>query len=82
MWNYYVKNGQYLGYNLGINVDEFVEHLSLLSGITLRHGNVLYDEDKQVDKIKTFLEQLNKKIDPMEKRYDEAKKQGSDRLYA
>lgn len=49
MWNYYVKNGQYLGYNLGINVDEFVEHLSSLSGITISHGKVLYDEDKQVD---------------------------------
>ncbi|MFL0267940.1 DUF2971 domain-containing protein [Candidatus Clostridium radicumherbarum] len=78
MWNYYVKNGQYLGYNLGIKVDALVKHLPSAPGMTVTHGKVLYDENKQVYLIKTFLEKLNAQTEPLQKRYDEAKKQGND----
>lgn len=48
MWNYYVKNGKYLGYNLGFKIDDLIECLANLSGVTVIHGEMLYDEDKQV----------------------------------
>lgn len=82
MWNYYVKNGQYLGYNLGINVDTLIDHFLTLPGVTVTHGKVLYDEHKQVNQIKTFLERLDAEIEPIKRRYEEAKKLGMDDQYS
>jgi hypothetical protein len=78
MWNYYAKNGQYLGYNLAINVDTLVEHFLTLPRVTLTYGKVLYDEDKQENQIKIFLESLNAEIEPLKHRYEEAEKHSMD----
>jgi len=78
MWNYYVKNGQNLGYNLGIDVHTLVEHFANIPNVTVTHGKVLYNELRQVNLIKNFLDRLDVEIEPLKKRYDNAVMQGVD----
>lgn len=49
MWNYYVKNGMYRGYNLGIAVDVLENWFSQQGGenVKLVHGSVNYNKKKQ-----------------------------------
>ncbi|ROR29185.1 DUF2971 family protein [Mobilisporobacter senegalensis] len=54
MWNYYVKGGNYQGYNLGIAVNSILKSFSALKNenIELLYGNVLYNESEQIRYIK------------------------------
>ena len=65
MWNYYVKNGFYQGYNLGINIKKFVKTFDTDSSNTLDsfivyYGNVLYDEKQQFSEIEQLAQEFNK----------------------
>ena len=65
MWNYYVKNGLYQGYNLGIDTRKFVKTFDTDSSGTLDsfivyYGNVLYDEKRQFLEIEHLAEQYNR----------------------
>ena len=65
MWNYYVKNGFYQGYNLGINIKKFVKTFDTDSSNTLDsfivyYVNVLYDEKQQFSEIERLAQEFNK----------------------
>ncbi|BCN30978.1 DUF2971 domain-containing protein [Anaeromicropila herbilytica] len=54
MWNYYVKGGNYQGYNLGIAVNSILKSFSALKNenIELLYGKVLYNESEQIRYLK------------------------------
>jgi hypothetical protein len=63
MWNYYVKNGDYRGYNLGFNIS-FLDNLKQFfneNKIGIQHGKVIYNKKDQVNII----------YDKLIKEYDE-----------
>ncbi|AEY65433.1 DUF2971 domain-containing protein [Clostridium sp. BNL1100] len=56
MWNHYVKNSKYIGYNIGFNTQEMISNLSKIEGnIEIFHGNVVYTENEQIDILKNYL---------------------------
>lgn len=48
MWQYYSKNGDYEGYNIGFNISDLLN----INPIFIRDGNVIYSEDEQKSLIK------------------------------
>lgn len=54
MWNYYVKGGNYQGYNLGLAVNGIIKSFSVLKkdNIELLYGKVLYNESEQIRYLK------------------------------
>ncbi len=63
MWNYYVNNGLYQGYNIGINVLDFlktfdVESKNLLDAFTVYYGKVLYKEQQQFKELENLFYEL------------------------
>lgn len=65
MWNYYVNNGLYQGYNIGINVLEFlktfdVENKNLLDAFTVYYGKVIYNKGKQYKELEILFQDLEK----------------------
>ncbi len=50
MWNYYIKDGNYQGYNLGLAVNGIIKSFSALkkTNIKLLYGKVLYNESEQI----------------------------------
>ena len=50
MWNYYVKNGTYRGYNLGLDIEVIQNWFSELGDehVRLVHGKVIYNKQHQV----------------------------------
>ncbi len=54
MWNYYVKGGNYQGYNLGLAVNSIIKSFSALKkdNIELLYGRVLYNESEQIRYLK------------------------------
>jgi hypothetical protein len=59
MWSYFMKNGNYLGYNFRFDIDNFVNLFTSLADLTLTHGKVIYNEEEQVKQIKDKLEFLD-----------------------
>ena len=60
MWNYYVHNGNYQGYNIGINMNKLLKTfhsigLDKIGKIKISHGNVLYNLKEQNFEIELFL---------------------------
>ena len=60
MWNYYIKNGAYKGYNLGIDRSFISKWFSNNKNneIGFLEGKVIYDKQKQIDMIYNKLEEL------------------------
>lgn len=62
MWNYYVKNGSYQGYNIGIRVASFLEEINKSlpdkSNVSIYYGKVLYQNKEQQNEIKNLFETL------------------------
>lgn len=62
MWNYYVKNGTYQGYNIGIKVESFLEYIGRLlpekDTTSLYYGKVLYNLKKQEEEIEYLLTKM------------------------
>lgn len=59
MWNYYIHNGNYQGYNIEINVNEFLKSFSSNSDskadpIRIYCGNVLYEKSSQEKEIEAL----------------------------
>lgn len=59
MWNYYVKNGSYQGYNIGIRVESFLEYIGTMlpynDAISIYYGKVLYNLKRQEEEIEHLL---------------------------
>lgn len=69
MWNYYVKGGNYQGYNLGIAINSVLKSFSDLKSenVELLYGEVLYKESEQIKYLKEGIlhidRLLNKELD-------------------
>lgn len=65
MWNYYVKDGAYRGYNLGLEVDVIESYFSNLTdnSIALVSGGVIYDRAMQVESFYTKIQELWARFD-------------------
>lgn len=62
MWNYYVKNGYYQGYNFGLSVDSLIDSIPQL-GQKLTHGKVSYNVEEQIQQIHNKIIELSKEFD-------------------
>lgn len=62
MWNYYVNNGLYQGYNIGINIQCFLETFKMgknaLDPFLVYYGNVLYNKKQQFDELENIFTEL------------------------
>ena len=67
MWNYYVNNGVYQGYNIGFNVQELIRSFDveedILDSFLVYYGNVLYKKAEQYK----FLKNRFKKLEEVHK---------------
>ncbi|MDR2191549.1 MAG: DUF2971 domain-containing protein [Endomicrobium sp.] len=61
MWNYYIKNDKYQGYNIGFSVNEILTSLKSLEdkGINIFHGSIIYDRKKQKQTLNNLIKELN-----------------------
>lgn len=71
MWNYYVNNGHYEGYNIGINMEKFLDTFDTgnteeLDSFEIRYGNVLYKKADQYKKIERLAERIEDNIDEIQ----------------
>lgn len=67
MWNYYVNNGNYQGYNIGFSVNKFLKTFDInvdkfIDPFTVYYGDVLYKEAEQYKEIKSFFDLIEKKL--------------------
>ena len=65
MWNYYVNNGLYQGYNIGINVLDFlktfeVENKMEHDPFIVYYGKVLYKKEQQYQELENLFKVLEK----------------------
>lgn len=78
MWNYYIKGGNYQGYNIGFDsellIEEALEKSCGRYHYDLKHEKVIYDEKEQISILKTFLNRIDEDI------YDYACEYGKDEL--
>lgn len=73
MWNYYVNNGSYQGYNIGFRTANLLKAFdvpdpSVLDAFTVYYGNVIYDSKKQISEIERLAEWHESRL-----RYNSAK---------
>lgn len=64
MWNYYVKNGNYQGYNIGFTVNRLLECFENIKyeGIKIYYGQVTYLFDEQVEILKKLLLEASQNV--------------------
>lgn len=65
MWNYYVHNGAYQGYNIGFNILKFLRTFDTdssqdMNSFMVYYGKVLYTQKKQFEEIRHFFEETEK----------------------
>lgn len=63
MWNYYVKNGNYQGYNIGFTINQMLNCFDSISAskVSVLYGDVIYDESMQIEILSALLtEKLNR----------------------
>lgn len=63
MWNYYVHNGKYQGYNIGFNIEKLLKSFDTEEPRTadpfkVVYGKVLYDKKKQYEEILRLFEEI------------------------
>lgn len=67
MWNYYVNNGAYQGYNIGLRIKELLKTFdtpdqNTIDAFQVYYGNVLYDEKWQMAEIRRFAESIERGV--------------------
>jgi hypothetical protein len=57
MWNYYVKGGNYQGYNIGLSISKLLDCFSTITNpeIDVFYGKVIYKERDQINLLKDLL---------------------------
>ena len=78
MWNYYIRNGDYQGYSIGLKIDRLLSTFDTsepnqADSFIVLYGEILYDEKKQFDEI----EKLAQKIEHGAKRADRLSMDGA-----
>lgn len=61
MWNYYVKNGKYQGYNIGISLKKlqyYMENLDLMN-CEFWQGKVMYSYSEQVEYLVDYIKKID-----------------------
>ena len=63
MWNYYVNNGSYQGYNIGLRISDLLQAFDVPSesradAFTVYYGNVLYEKNVQFAEIKRLADSI------------------------
>ena len=76
MWNYYVNNGKYQGYNIGININKFLKvfeeiRVNNIRDFNVYYGNVLYKEADQFNEISLYLHHVESIINSQEELFNE-----------
>lgn len=70
MWNYYVKNGSYQGYNIGIRIASFLEYIGRMlpedDSTSLYYGKVLYNVKRQEEEIEHLLITMEENMDVLQ----------------
>lgn len=64
MWNYYVKNGAYQGYNIGFNIEKFLKTFDTdmpkeIDPFIVMYGNVIYNASSQSKEIEELARELD-----------------------
>lgn len=72
MWNYYVQNGNYKGYNIGFRADKFLRAFDTsdshsIDAFLVYYGNVLYSQKQQQDEIERFAYEIEKYVQGLKK---------------
>ena len=67
MWNYYVNNGSYQGYNIGLRTKELLDTFDTpskhaIDAFQVYYGNVLYDEIQQMSEIRRLANSIEQGI--------------------
>lgn len=64
MWNYYVKGGNYQGYNIGISVNDMVKSFTSLIGdkVSLFYGPVVYKDKDKIEILKKEIIEADTKL--------------------
>lgn len=64
MWNYYIKNGKYQGYNIGISLRNIIENLESLEydDYEMWYGPVVYNICEQEEMIFELIRMLDEKL--------------------
>lgn len=65
MWNYYVNNGSYQGYNIGLRIKALLNTFDTptpheIDAFQVYYGNVIYDERQQMQEIRMLAEGIEK----------------------
>lgn len=65
MWNYYVKGGNYQGYNIGFVVSRLLDCFSNIDNpeVDVFYGKVIYKEKDQIDFLKDLLLKADQKLE-------------------
>ncbi|MBN7772192.1 DUF2971 domain-containing protein [Clostridium aminobutyricum] len=61
MWNYYVKGGNYQGYNFGLTVNSILKSFSFLKNenVELLYGKVMYKESEQIQYLENGIQSID-----------------------
>ncbi len=64
MWNYYVKGGNYQGYNLGLAINGILKSFSVLKdeNVELLYGKVIYKESEQISYLKDGIKNIDRSL--------------------
>lgn len=64
MWNYYVKNGNYEGYNIGVNVEKFCTELEKVykKTATIIYGHIIYDDQVKKDILSKIITEIDSSL--------------------
>ena len=67
MWNYYVRNGAYQGYNIGFNIPKLLKTFDTpdehkLDSFSVYYGNVLYNKKDQFTEILHFFAETEQNL--------------------
>lgn len=68
MWNYYVNNGAYQGYNIGFKINEFLKTFDTpqqnqADSFAVYYGKVLYSSSNQTREIRYFVNGIEREIE-------------------
>lgn len=63
MWNYYVKNGTYQGYNIGISVNKVIEALPSQNVDSILFGQIVYDSKQKVELLVELIESADDELE-------------------
>lgn len=65
MWNYYIKDGNYQGYNIGFTVNRILNCFDSIidSKVFINYGEVIYDENEQIKILKKMLIDADRELE-------------------